>query len=189
MNTETTIGERHPDRGYNQMTASGKPFYAQDPTPDIRLDDIAAQLARICRYGGALRDDIDHYSVAQHCVLCSYHVPEGFELEALFHDAHEAYLGDIIRPLKILQRDETSAVLERTVDLAIRNMLGLPTHMSPEVKEADNRAARTEYRDVLPRNRGTDFGRLMDFEPFPEIIIPWSSRTARERFMDRYYEL
>ena len=106
-------------RSYNQTTASGKPFWVADPRPqDIRIQDIAAHLSRLCRFGGALRDDIDHYSVAQHCVLVSWHVPTGFELEGLLHDAAEAYVGDLIKPVK-MQVAGFEAVEDR-VDAAIR---------------------------------------------------------------------
>ena len=65
---------------------------------DIRIDDIAHSLSNICRYGG---HSPKFYSVAQHCVICSY--KEGSikeKIEFLLHDASEAYLADMPRPVK-----------------------------------------------------------------------------------------
>lgn len=106
-------------RGFNQTTGSGKPFWSMDPRPeDVRIEDIAAHLSRICRFGGALKDSvtlcedefphggagisakIEIYSVAQHSVLVSYNVPPEYALEGLLHDAAEAYIGDMIKPIK-----------------------------------------------------------------------------------------
>lgn len=96
-------------RGLVQTTASGKPFWCADPRPeDVRIEDIAEQLGRECRFGGALRraepgEQEVFYSVAQHSVLVCDNVksPE-LKLAALLHDAAEAYVKDIPKPLKAL---------------------------------------------------------------------------------------
>lgn len=98
-------------RGYNQTTASGRAFWSLDPRPeDVRIEDIAAQLSRICRFGGALKPGVSFYSVAQHSVLVSYNVPEEYALEGLLHDAAEAYVGDVIKPIKSALVPEYDAV-------------------------------------------------------------------------------
>lgn len=173
------------DRGYNQGTTSGLPFWSAAPkTSDIRIFDIAEHLARICRFGGALRSDIEHYSVAQHCCLVSDHCPEGFELEGLLHDAAEAYVGDMIKPIK-LQLAEWKTV-EGRVDAAIRLKFWLPPTISPEVKEQDFLAVATEHRDV--QTQGTvDWGTLPT--PWKEKIEPWSVFRARAEFMQRFMRL
>lgn len=187
FDTGKLCGAKSP-RGYNQSTASGLPFYVADPrAEDIRIEDIAAHLARICRFGGALRDDIDHYSVAQHSVLVSMHVPPGFELEGLLHDAAEAYIGDIIKPVKMALRNPSFAVLEDRIDAAIRRKFGLPVDMSQPVKAADFFAIATEHRDVQAPNKGVDWGPLP--EPWPQHIVPVGSRVARAMFLDRFHEL
>jgi hypothetical protein len=69
-------------------------------TPDqIHIEDIAWGLGRTLRYGGHIKQD---YHVATHCIVMSYAVPEEHALEALLHDAAEAYMGDIIWPVKAL---------------------------------------------------------------------------------------
>jgi len=65
----------------------------------IHIDDIAWGLGRILRYNGHIRED---YTVAHHSIIMSYVVPQSLALEALLHDAMEAYMGDMIKPVKDL---------------------------------------------------------------------------------------
>lgn len=79
-------------------TYMGERFWPLDPHPwDFHLGDIAHHLSMTCRYGGAVQR---FYSVAEHSVLVSLFVPPEYAKEALLHDASEAYVGDLIRPLK-----------------------------------------------------------------------------------------
>ncbi len=83
------------------QTFSGVHFYPLAPRlEDIYLDDIAHALVNICRYGG---HTTRHYSVAEHSVnvaRLAAQVDAAAIPYALLHDATEAYLGDIVRPLK-----------------------------------------------------------------------------------------
>ncbi|WP_209744070.1 HD family hydrolase [Klebsiella michiganensis] len=82
------------------QTFTGKHFNYLDIQQDaIEIEDIANALSNICRFAGHLPE---FYSVAQHSVLTSNLVPQEFALEALLHDAAEAYLQDIPAPLKRL---------------------------------------------------------------------------------------
>jgi uncharacterized protein len=80
---------------------------------DFTIEDIAHGLANICRYSGQCSE---FYSVAEHSILVS-EVAKGFEFEALMHDAAEAFLGDITRPLKQLLPDFKK--IETEVELAV----------------------------------------------------------------------
>ena len=80
------------------QTYTGKKFYPLDPrVEDIDFVDIAHHLSMICRFGGATTE---FYSVAEHCLLLSYEASDENALWALLHDAAEAYVGDMVRPLK-----------------------------------------------------------------------------------------
>jgi hypothetical protein len=63
----------------------------------VRLEDIITHLSGINRFGGAGRR---FYSVLEHSLLVAALVPPALRPLALLHDAAEAYLGDIVTPLK-----------------------------------------------------------------------------------------
>jgi hypothetical protein len=85
-------------------TMSGREFDPFDLQPDdVDLHDIAHALARTCRYGGHVPG---YYSVAQHSCYVAKQIAEygcngQVQMMGLLHDASEAYLGDVIRPLKV----------------------------------------------------------------------------------------
>lgn len=88
-NTMTTFTGRH----FDPM---------QIRTEDICIEDIAHALSLMCRGGGHLKY---FYSVAQHSLNCAAEAKargwsERLQLACLLHDASEAYLSDIIRPVK-----------------------------------------------------------------------------------------
>lgn len=116
------------------MTYTGRKFFPLDPRPeDIDLKDIAWGLAHQCRYNGHGRF---FYSVAEHSVLLSRHFGETLPArEALLHDAAEAYIGDVIRPLKrsLPQFVEIEAKLERVIFARFN----LPVVLRDEIKAAD----------------------------------------------------
>ena len=73
--------------------------------PDVDLidiDDIAHALSMLCRANGHFKT---FYSVAQHCINCAKEAKargysERIQLACLLHDASEAYLSDVTRPVK-----------------------------------------------------------------------------------------
>ena len=81
-------------------TFTGKKIDLRNPQPrDITIRDIACGLSKICRFGGQCSE---FYSVAQHSVLVAHLVRPEYRKYALLHDATEAYLGDVIKPLKVI---------------------------------------------------------------------------------------
>jgi uncharacterized protein len=80
------------------QTFTGGCFWPLDPRPDeVFVADIAHALSMKCRWGGHSKR---FYSVAEHSVLISFHVPSHVALWGLLHDAAEAYSADIPSPLK-----------------------------------------------------------------------------------------
>lgn len=75
---------------------------------DLCLEDIAHHLSSINRFGGGLNHST-HYSVAQHSVILAMYALINYDIRiaklCLLHDAAEAYLGDVITPLKNLLPD------------------------------------------------------------------------------------
>src|SRR5580704_106133 len=88
------------DRGPWNETISGKQLFLLDPRPeDIDINDIAISLSNLCRFGG----HVDYFwSVAAHSLLVAQLLPRPLKLAGLLHDAAEAYIVDIPRPLKLL---------------------------------------------------------------------------------------
>lgn len=137
------------------ITFTGRRFWPLDPRVDeVSFLDIAHGLSLICRYGGHTRC---FYSVAEHCVLLADHFSEAGRSDlaryALLHDASEAYIGDIIRPLKpqLPAFKAVEAPLERLVLQAV----GLGDIPKP-VHDADsaiivNEARALFYPEVLER--------------------------------------
>jgi len=121
----------------------------------IKIEDIAHHLTRICRYGGALDFDT-HYSVAQHCILLHYYaVSNGLSQEVqkniLMHDAAEAYLGDIVSGLKHLLPDYK--IIERKIENLICRKYGLDKDVETEniIKELDTRITLDEANKFFPQ--------------------------------------
>lgn len=86
------------DRGPWIMTVTGKRFYPLAPRPEeFDRRDIAHSLALTCRFNGHLNR---FYSVAQHSMILRKLLPDSLAAWALLHDAAEAYLGDLVRPIK-----------------------------------------------------------------------------------------
>ena len=79
------------------ITVSGHTIYLDNPA-DFLIEDIATGLSNICRWGGQIKR---FWSVAQHSLALYRVMPPAPELKraALLHDAAEAYIGDITRPV------------------------------------------------------------------------------------------
>lgn len=131
-------------KGDWMQTFTGRRFWPLDPRPDeICIEDIAHALSMQCRYAGHC---LSFYSVAEHSVLLSQHVAEPFRRWALLHDASEAYLVDVPRPIK---GDLSNyRAVEARVMAAICERFGLPPDMPPEVAEADFRIIGDERRNL-----------------------------------------
>lgn len=164
------------------VTFTGKTIRPLDPDPnDVDIEDIAHALANSCRFTGHVSS---FYSVAQHSYLCSLLVPEEFRLTGLLHDASEAYLSDIARPIKS-QSDfgDVYKKYEGRLEEVIAERFGLVYPYPPEVREADSILLITEQRDLMPdvlRHGGDGMG---------DIIQPLLPEEAETQFLLRYYQL
>lgn len=111
------------------MTYSGVAFDIFNPSTWVfDLDDIAQALANTCRFGG----HVQFYSVAEHCVRVAGWLQDRGEsvqtqLIGLLHDAVEAYIGDIIRPIKktFVLEGESIMDLEKGMEYALFQAFGL----------------------------------------------------------------
>lgn len=164
---------------------SGKRFWPYGPrAKDIDIEDIAHCLSMLCRFSGATTE---FYSVAHHSVLVSRVVCAEAALAGLLHDASEAYLGDIIRPLK---RNLTFyRQTEDKVMAAICERFGLDDHDSSlwkEVKRGDHVLLSTEFRDVARCGARIT---VPEEPPMKEKIRPLGPAASKRLFLARFKEL
>lgn len=165
---------------------SGRASWPKDPRPsDIHIADITHALSHLCRFNGHCRK---FYSVAEHSVLCSYIVPREYALEALLHDAVEAYCGDMVMPLKRCMPEFLA--LERKIDEAVRDRFGLPKTMSEPVLLADRRMVHLEFLELMNHTPED----LLPMEPLAgiddDVVIMCAGPDAmRPAFYRRFLEL
>ncbi len=165
------------------MTTTNKFYdYLEPDIESISIVDIAHSLSNICRFNGQCRT---FYSVAQHSVLVSHLVPRELALEALMHDAAEAYVGDVPTPLKNLLHE--FRIIEQTAEQAIKQRFNLGDLRHPEIKKADLVALATEERDLFQMHDTWDSTR--EVVPNAWNITPLSPKIACLAFMSRYSEL
>jgi hypothetical protein len=150
------------------------------------LDDLAHALSNLCRFAGHTRT---FYSVAQHSVLVARIVGENAAIsadfdvpsynvavaQALFHDASEAILADIPKPMKNLLPDYQK--LEQQVQAWIMRTMGLPEEDSELMKLADRVALATESLYLMGENMAPEL------EPIPMVIVPLHPASAEGIFV------
>lgn len=169
-------------------TYSGVSFYPLDPREDeIHIEDIAHALSLLCRFGGHCRE---FYSVAEHSVLVLRIVAKSTTdrrvlRAALLHDASEAYLIDVPRPIKshLTNYKRIEAALQACIDQRFDSAPGLGAEL---VHHADEVALATEKRDLMPQ-RSAAWAWLPD--PMADVIAPLSPRAAEIAFLDAFTQL
>lgn len=152
-----------PETDTRIMLASGALFDILDPEgSDFTLQDIAHGLGRVCRFAG---QSSRFYSVAEHCVHVSRLVPLAHARAALLHDASEAFIGDVTRPLKALLPDYRE-IEARIEDAIATRLLSAEEHAvaggafpsdplkAPAIKKADLAMCLVEARQLMPHAPG-----------------------------------
>lgn len=107
----------------------------------INIEDIAHALSLLCRGGGHLNC---FYSVGQHCINCAYEAQargysKSIQLACLIHDASEAYLSDIIRPVK-KQLPAYIEIEDKLLEVIYAKFIGtsIASDILSKVKEIDD---------------------------------------------------
>lgn len=176
-------------------TFTGRQFFPFDPRPeDVCAEDIAHALSLQCRFTGHVRE---FYSVAEHCVRVAQAVYErsepGFDritscLYGLLHDASEAYLTDVARPVKRSPEMVGYREAEKRIEAVIYRHFNLPKHkdggLAPVVKECDEILLVTEARDLMAGFDDRWRHWSMRDRALPHKILPMSSRDAEGIWLD-----
>ena len=191
---------RGKERAWQRML-SGRRLDILDPSPvDVELSDIAHGLARVARWNGQTRGDYP-FSVAQHSVLVlalfAHMSPGATARERLFgllHDAPEYVMGDIISPFKAAMGGNYKDVENRllgAVYLHFALNAAAPAKVQKLIKRADKEAAYHEAVHLAGfevEEARKFFGEpslaAFDLERFDELIRPWPTREAHDRFVD-----
>jgi hypothetical protein len=181
-------------------TGQFHPFAPQ--ADEVRIVDIAHSLSMLCRFNGHCRR---FYSVAEHSYWVADRLLHEFgsdvALVGLLHDAAEAYLGDIVRPLKrrlsvvvnysrfdgrmvgSCEQQTTSIVnVEAQILAAVGQALKveMPHPLPVEIGNADLRMLATEKAQLF--GPGPSWGDLAGVEPYGVTLPCWAPRRARLKF-------
>ena len=173
------------------QTYSGIAFYPLDPRPEeIVIEDIAHALSMTCRFSGHTRE---FYSVAQHSVMVSRLCDPRNALWGLLHDASEAYLNDIARPVKHAPELTFYREAEKQLQLFIAAHFGLGNVEPPDVKLADTQALGVEALELLYPLVNPDKWNWCTRDCFTPIGTKiercWAPAESEERFLERFQEL
>lgn len=173
-------------------TFTGKRFHLLAPQPDeIDIVDIAHGLSNLCRFTGHTRD---FYSVAQHSFLVSHQVPAELALTALLHDATEAYISDLSRPLKhFTPVGAAYQEIEERIAKTIAEKFGTVHPLPSEVQHADHQLLYAEKEQLMSSANANGWAKTTGEESEPQrldiLIFPWDNEWAEKIFLERFQKL
>lgn len=164
-------------------TYSGRKFWPMRPDArDVCMDDIAHALSLNCRWGGHC---CYHYPVAAHSLHVSYMAEDAFQ--GLMHDASEAYLVDLPKPIK--ERIDIYKQIEYNVMLVIAMKFGFHWPESPNTKQADEAALSMERDALFTAHNWHDVRRVRAPREVKWKHEERSTRHWKQCFLERAYEL
>lgn len=133
-------------------------------------------------------------SVAEHSVKMSRMVSRGHALQALMHDAAEAYIGDISRPMKKLC--PSIKAVHDTIFHAICDRYNICSELYDDVKVADEVACATEAYHLFGSHTAepewNDDGQWLVYDKpdtATKFLPPLDEARARHLFLNRWYEI
>ena len=172
------------------QTYSGVIFYPLEPDPDlILLPDIAHALSNQCRFGGHVRK---FHSVAQHCVqvanLLKLDSPE-IQLAGLLHDATEAYLVDLPKPIKNKMPIYVEA--EERLLKSIADRFNISFDLFKEVKESDRSALAIESSHLMAPLHADFELTKSDIENVSGLSLGvcWTPEKAEKMYLEKFSEI
>lgn len=131
-------------------TYSGQHFDLINPNESmVKAIDISKGLSHICHYGGQIET---FFSVAQHSIMVFNLAREHGESDylqrvALIHDAPEAYIGDCMKPLKLLLPDYQE--VEKRIEKVVFSKFRLDPAAIQEIKKYDKMVIHKEYNSFF----------------------------------------
>ncbi len=166
--TKTTEQELIPD-GYITTLTRRKLSLENPQASQIDIADIAVGLANKAHFNGQMER---YFSIAEHSMMVCNWTPHNLKLVALLHDASEAYLGDISKPLKVLLPD--FQIIENRLQRVIFERFGLDYDDIKLIKPMDKVVQVIEYNYFF-KNEG-----------WIECLPPLH---ARDQFLTYFHQL
>ena len=186
-----------------QRMLSGRRLDILHPDPkDVEVEDIAHGLARVSRWNGQTRGE-HAFSVAQHSVFVEKIFRQTVNeytkddcIYALFHDAAEYVIGDIISPFKAAMGGSYKEV-EMKLQKVIYEKLKLKTEVDEElyknIKKADDIAAYVEAMQLAGFTEAEAEqvfnGKYKEFDDTQFNLVPMTAQMAEKTFLDRLNEI
>ena len=154
-------------------TFSGKYINVFDPSPDdIVIEDIAHALSNQPRFGGHLPE---FYSVCQHSIHCCDLASEENQFTALMHDASEAYLLDMPKPIK-LEMTQYNRIEDKLMKV-IAIKFGFKYPKPEEVDQIDYFMLEREWNVLMLREKSLKYYAPIDI---------MSHEKAKEIFLEKF---
>lgn len=179
------------------LTSSGvavNPFAIDQAA--ISIYDIAHHLSNLCRFNGAVRV---FYSVAEHSVRVSRQAErlavkaqrspadaKVVGLYGLLHDASEAYISDVTRPVKATAEFEAYRRIEADLQYRLYAHFGLIKPQPSEVTTADDQLLAREFVDLMPTVPEQFIEPATALAP---IESPMRQHQAKRAFLVRFDQL
>jgi uncharacterized protein len=162
------------------QTFTGKKFYPFAPkVEDVCIEDIAHALSMLCRFGGHVNE---FYSVADHSIRVALECNPEYRLLGLLHDASEAYLVDVPRPIK--EQMHLYREVEKAVQMVICERFNLPLVWPDLIHEIDKRMLLTEARQLGHGNTWSEY--LTKAKPFDRFDPVRSQSEAKREFLQLF---
>ena len=184
--TPATVAESPTVRriiGPTILLASGSYFDFEDPERSaFTIEDIAHGLAMTCRFAGQCSR---YYSVAQHSVHVSHLVSRENAFAGLMHDAAEAFVGDMSKPLKDML--PAYRAIEKRVEAAVFDRFRISAPLPVEIKQIDRVMLATEQQQVM--NNRDDWALTNGSAPANLTLPNWGPAVAKAMFLERFHEL
>jgi len=185
---------------YWMQTFTGRPFRFDAPLNlEIEIKDIARPLSRVCRFAGHTNSflSVAEHSMAVHWLIHKYN-PDNclLQMHALMHDAHEAFFGDIISPLKRFLAEEYYIdinEMEASAQVNILAAFGIQLldsiHDADAIAQADLACTKCERDLYMASPLQWDLDHVTYPDDLPKVYPRLSSNEAFGLFMDTFNEL
>jgi hypothetical protein len=178
---------------YVQIAGGHHVYFGAPHLTTFTARGLAQQLSQINRYNGCAGTAIN---VASHSLdvarlLKLWRAPAATQLLGLLHDAHEAVIGDITKPLRQALKADGCTLIERLsdrIDVAVRASFNLERFATvpalADVARADNSVFAAEWRDWMQGPSP-----VPDLTPAPFRIRPLPQARAEQVFLTSFEKL